>query len=212
VLTLFDGATAVASLSISGNYYQKIFALSGDSAGGTDITLATPVPPTLSAPQSETFVVNSVNVISGVSVADPGAIAAGETITVSIVGSYGKLSASTPGGGVVTRDGGHGVTITGTLTEVDADLATLTYTAPSKPSSDPLSISASNSENQYVNGKIAVTIVNAAADPAKPAPSPAVALFTQAIAAFGAESAAILDRRDTLAAAPLHLAIAAAQH
>jgi hypothetical protein len=40
VLSLFDGAARVASLSIVGSYAGQVFALSADGAGGTDVTLA----------------------------------------------------------------------------------------------------------------------------------------------------------------------------
>jgi hypothetical protein len=41
VLTVFDGTTVVATLTIAGSFTGDIFALSSDGKGGTDVTLAT---------------------------------------------------------------------------------------------------------------------------------------------------------------------------
>jgi autotransporter-associated beta strand protein len=199
-LTVHSGDSAVASLSIAGSFAAERFALAADGAGGTDITLVANIPPTVTAPAAESVATSTTTGIAGVSIADADAVAAGKTLSVTISDSVGKLTVSTTQGSVRGGDSRY-LTLAGTLAQVNADLATLSYIASSRAGSDTIKISADDGNGGLGSAAIAITVA---------APSPSIALFTQAIAAFGAESSAILDRREALAATPFHLHLTAA--
>ena len=77
--------------------------------------------PTITAP-SQTLHVSESDPLSGVSVSETGNTA-GETFTVTLHDSTGILSAT--GGSEITGNGSHDLTITGNLSTVNSDLATL---------------------------------------------------------------------------------------
>jgi hypothetical protein len=221
VLTLFNGATALASLSIAGTFAGQIFALSSDGKGGTDIALAADGPPAVSAPSTATVAVNAATPIAGISIADADAAAANQTISVTITDKTGKLSASSAGGGAVTGTGSAKLAITGSLAQVDADLKTLTYTGPAT-GTDTVTIAASDGDGGTGSKTIAVTVVTHLSQPplfaaeqprtvaggsenGLPNLHPALALFAQyAAAGFGARSDGAGDS--------LHVIPATAQH
>jgi len=70
--------------------------------------------------------------VSGISVADSNAVSGTPTVTVLVSDTNGLLAATTAGaggGGLVIGSGTGQLLITGTLAQVNADLATLTYQA-----------------------------------------------------------------------------------
>jgi autotransporter passenger strand-loop-strand repeat protein len=150
--TLFAAGTAVTgsgtrNLSIEGSLAQINAALAtlrdAENITGTDtISLAAidslgefggfshiavtvnPVPalvPTLTVPGSLTLNVGQTAAIAGISVAEAGGTP-GETFTVKLTDSFGLLSAAGEG---VTGAGSKALTISGTLAQVNAALATL---------------------------------------------------------------------------------------
>ena len=83
-----------------------------------------------------------------------------ETFTVTLSDGQGKLSATTSaegGGGSISGSGTTSLTITGTLSQVNADLATLSDTDPSS-GSDTITLTAKDSFNNSAQQQtIAVT-------------------------------------------------------
>ncbi len=202
VLSLFGqspyGYPQVASLAIPMPFATPAFTLSSDHDGGTDVKFAPAAPPTIAAPAAKTVTAKAVTPIAGLSIADNAAATAGQTLTVTLTDKKGLLSASAIGGGAVTGAGTEALTITGSLGEVNSDLATLTY-VESKAGTDRITIGAMNSGGGIAKSQnVAITITAA---PASLNP----ALFIQAIAAFGATEAWLTGRADGLALEQRHL-------
>ena len=103
-----------------------------------------------------------------------------ETFTVTLSDGHGKLSATTSaegGGGSISGSGTTSLTITGTLSQVNADLATLSDTDPSS-GSDTITLTAKDSFNNSAQQQtIAVT---ASGLPVITAPSTATVALNQA--------------------------------
>src|SRR5208283_4617138 len=92
------------------------------------------------APATATVQQNQATAISGVSLSETGNTA-GETFTVTLSDTNGDLSAIGPG---VSGAGTTSLTITGSLSQVNSDLATLTDT-DAAAASDTIAITASDS-------------------------------------------------------------------
>ena len=115
-----------------------------DSNGGvaTPSTIAIGVngPPILTAPTEATIGVGQTNAVDGVSLTESGNTSA-ETFTLTLVDTNGDLSADGSG---VSGSGTTSLTISGSLAQVNAALATLTD-ADSVTGSDAITINASDS-------------------------------------------------------------------
>ena len=110
--------------------------------------------PVLTVPGSQTLQQNNTTTIAGVSLAENGSTS-NETFTVTLSDSQGHLSASGEG---VAGSGTSKLTITGSLSQVNAELATLTDT-DGTVGSDTITLSASDSfGNQSAPQTIAVTV------------------------------------------------------
>jgi hypothetical protein len=212
-LTLFNGATKLGKLSISGTFTKEVFALASDNAGGTDITLAKDAPPVFAAPKKIGPAVNAKYKIAGVTVADADANTAQQTETVTLTDTLGLLSATNAAGGTVTGSGTAKLTIVGTLAQVNGDLATLSYKS-AKTGSDVITVAGNDGDGaKGKNVTIAVTVRTKATVPTDvPASTPNLALFAQYVAAgFEGHAAAITDRLDMLATDEPHASFMAAQ-
>ena len=164
ILTLFNGGTTLGALKIAGTYAKDIFALSGDGAGGADLTLAADVA-TLAAPATLSAVIQTPTPVSGVSLADPTASVASETFTVTLTDSGAVLAATAASGGTVGGSGTSTVTIQGTLAQVNADLATLGYQRATQ-GSDKITVSATTSSGAAATPlKISATVTNTPTTP-----------------------------------------------
>jgi hypothetical protein len=188
-LALFNGATKVASLAITGSFTQKIFALSSDGAGGTLISLAADVVPTISAPTSLAAVAGAALAVSGVAVADPNATVANETFTVTVADTLGVLTATAAAGGTLTGSGTANISIAGTLAQVNGDLATLGY-ASAKTGADNIAVLVSTSTGEVSTKSIIKVTVAAAASPHA---APNTASMVQAMAAMAPTAASPLS-------------------
>jgi len=187
VLTLFKGTNQIGSLSIAGSFMGKIFALSSDGAGGIDITLATDAAPVIKAPATAAATAGTAKAITGVSLTDADATAANETLTVTLTDKTGTLSATSAGGGTVTGAGSAKLAIVGSLSQVNADLATLTFKGAAA-GTDTITVAAADN-----NGAVATPAAIAVTVASKPAvSSPDLTLFSQYVAAgFGGDHAGI---------------------
>ncbi len=129
-------------------------------AGGTNINATTtsfttpppeaPSPPVIAVTTpTQTLVINTGTAISGVSVSETGGTS-GEIFTVTVSDTHGMLSANTSADGRrrhdQRHDGGTGtsLTIVGTLSQVNADLTTLTDT-DTTPGTDNITVTATDS-------------------------------------------------------------------
>jgi hypothetical protein len=108
----------------------------------------------ITGPAAATVGQGQATAISGVNLSESGNTA-GETFTVTLADANGALSATGSG---VSGDGTTSLTITGSLTQVNSDLATLTDTDATTPS-DTITLNASDSlGNTAIPQTIAVTV------------------------------------------------------
>jgi hypothetical protein len=111
-------------------------------------------PPVLTAPSQLELAANQSTAISGVSVSEATALSAGQTVTVNLADAHGLLS-QTAGQGVVTGNGTVSLTLTGTVAQVNADLATLSV-KNATPSGDTITLTSSDSRTGDYSKKIQV--------------------------------------------------------
>ncbi len=100
----------------------------GETAGAV-VSVAVDQPPRILAPTSAATSVGVAAPLPGISISDGDAVAAGETITVLVTATGGVLAATQSGSGTVIGGGTGTLTVTGSLAEVNAELASLTYAA-----------------------------------------------------------------------------------
>ena len=120
-----DGTTGSDVISVSASDSN------GGSAGPASIAVTVNGAPSIGAPANATVAQNVATRISGVSVSETGnTTTSGETFTVVVSDGSGLLTAITAvsgGGGTITSSNSNKtLTIVGTLSQVDADLTTLT--------------------------------------------------------------------------------------
>jgi hypothetical protein len=96
----------------------------GGSATQQTLTVLTAGPPSITAPTSAPVGSNQASPVSGVSISESPAIS-GETFTVALADTSGILSATGVG---VSGSGTTSLSITGSLSQINSDLATLTDT------------------------------------------------------------------------------------
>ena len=133
--TLSDTESAVGSTTIVVNATDSL----GDSAGPVDIAVSA-LGPVIDAPPTLTLTFDQAAAIPGVSLTDTANVA-NETYTVTLSDAHGLLSAT---GDNVAGDATTALTITGSLTDVNAALATL-FDRSDTPGSDTIAISATDS-------------------------------------------------------------------
>src|SRR5271166_2008693 len=157
VLTVTNGSTTVASLNLAGAYSTADFTSKSDNNGGTDIELTqNPASLAITLPPSVTVGVGQPDPITGVSIAESPSTS-GETFTVILSDTNGVLAAT----GGTQSNGGKTLTVTGSLSQVNADLAALTDTDPTTPS-DTITITASDSNGgMATSAQIPVTVNSA---------------------------------------------------
>ncbi len=164
-LTLHDGSN-------EGNFSLTVTAnntAAGETASSAPqsiaVTVTVTAAPMITVPGAQTLGIGQATPIPGVSVAESGATGS-ETFTVTLVDSNGQLSANTNGaggGGTITSGaGGTSLSINGTLTQVNADLTTLSDT-DGTAGSDTITVNALDSFNNSAPTKtIAVDNVSLA--------------------------------------------------
>ncbi len=152
--TLADDTSITASLAVTDTAGNSF------TASGNAVTVNGQPVIGDTAP-SQTIGVGEAAAISGVSLSESGNTV-GETFTVTLTDTYGDLSANTSvsgGGGTIAGTGTTDLTISGTLSQVNADLTTLTDTDPTAVS-DTIDVSATDSLGNAATAQtIAVTDV-----------------------------------------------------
>jgi hypothetical protein len=162
VLSLFNGASLLGSLAITGTFAKQVFTLSPDGSGGTTIALAAASTPVIATPATQGAVLNVSQAINGVSITDADAAAAGLLLTVTLSDPHGLISATNAAGGTITGSGTTKLIVTGTLSQVNGDLATLTYVNGSL-GTDTITIAAADSAGAAAVSKTDVVTVAALA-------------------------------------------------
>jgi autotransporter passenger strand-loop-strand repeat protein len=125
----------------------------GNSAVQQTIAVTVAPPPVVTAPSAATVGVNQPGAISGVSVAETGASAT-ETFTVVLTDGTGALAAAS---GVIAGAGTTSLTIAGTLSDVNNELATLTDTDATS-GLDTIAITATDSFGNVTSGATIVDV------------------------------------------------------
>ena len=136
-------------------------AVSGGGLSGSRAVPISVVPSVaISAPAASQVGNNVVAPIRGVVIAD--SYASGGTIQMRITVSdlYGALAMVNAAGAALPGSGTHTITLTGTLTTVNAELATLTYTGPSYPAGDTITIAATDADGGSATGTISVPVAS----------------------------------------------------
>ncbi len=148
--TVADINTELASLtykagSTTGSEWLWI---SAEAPGGTqglghivmDTTTPVSTVPVVTTPGTATIASGAARALTGISVADSGS----GTVSVAVSDSAGLLNIAAASGVTIKGEGTDDLTLNGSLAAVNADLASLTYTANGSASSDWLWVSATN--------------------------------------------------------------------
>jgi hypothetical protein len=215
-LTLYDGTTAVATLELNGDYAGETFntapvSIENGLVSGTQISvdpIPGYVPPAVEAPMDETVSSGVPFAISGVCITDPTS-GASLSVTLSDGGGLLTVTANAPGGGgAIAGSGSNGVTVSGTLAQINADLQTLTYQS-STVGSDSILVSANDGLGGVTNAEISVTVSSLSASAAIDAYTANPTSGPFAIVDSAADIGADLDGLETLATAGKLVSIAA---
>ncbi len=127
----------------------------GNSAAGQSIALSVNGLPAISAPAGSVIGIGQAASIAGVGINEAGNTAGGEIFTASLVAATGLLSATGTG---VSGSGTTHLTITGSLAQVNAALATLSD-IDGTAGPDPITITTTDSfGNAAASKSIAVTV------------------------------------------------------
>jgi hypothetical protein len=169
IKSVSDASTISVSLGGDPLLIEIIGVASGTgSGGGTGTT--TPTGPTFTAPASETATAGSTIAISGVSVTDAFAASNPGTLALNVSDTTG-LIAMTSGGAKLAGSGTHSMSVNGTLAQINADLATLTYTAGSDAGGDTINIDVWDQAGIEGSKNIEVTVTAAATTPPPTGPA-----------------------------------------
>jgi hypothetical protein len=127
VLTVTGATTSPITLKLdpSQDYTGENPVVAPDGNGGTNVTLN--CAPTTTVPSSINALAGIATPVTGISVSDPDAISAGETLTVVVSDQLGLLTTSAVPGGTVSGSGTAAVTLRGNLASINTELAGLTY-------------------------------------------------------------------------------------
>jgi hypothetical protein len=120
------------------------------------------VPPSVTAPTSLSELSGKTVTLSGFKVSDTDSTNKVASFTVTVSDLSGILSATQKTGGTVAGNGTTSLTLTGSLTAVDAELATLTYTGAdtgTKPTlTDTLTTKVTDSQNASASQATTITV------------------------------------------------------
>ena len=138
----------------------------GNAATPATVAVTASVTPVITVPGAQTLGINQLTAITGVSLAESGATGS-ETFTVTLVDSNGQLSANTSGaggGGTITGSGTTDLIISGTLSQVNADLGTLKDSDGTATSGTPetITLTADDSFGNVATAKTIAVTVNGA--------------------------------------------------
>ena len=161
----------VSSVQVSVPDHPVLLEIEGVSASaGTAKTVPPPAPTppspsdlSLTLPAPQTVTAGTTHAIAGISVSDAWAASNPGTMAVNVWDDAGDGTISVPG-----HAASGSLTISGTLAQVNAALAALSFTAGSKPGSDGITVDAWNQAGVEQTQTITVTIGAAPPTPTGP--------------------------------------------
>jgi len=161
-----------AAASSSGGSGSSTTTTTTGSGSGTSTT---PTGPTFTLPSSETTTTGSTVAVTGVSVTDAFAASNPGTLVLNLSDTSGLL-AMTSGGTQLAGSGTHAMSVTGTLAQINADLATLSYTAGSNAGGDTIIVDVWDQAGLEGTKTIEVTVAASASTSTSttPATGPAI--------------------------------------
>jgi hypothetical protein len=138
------GLTATAGGSGTGSSTASGSSGSADPSGGSSAAVATASgsgpDPVISAPASQTVAPGSTATISGVSLSDAWAAGNPGTLALNVTATGGTVAMQDGYGDTIAGSGTSGIATSGTLSQINADLQTLSYTADSSGGSVTVNI------------------------------------------------------------------------
>ena len=167
VLSVMNGGTVVEALPMQGNYttanFQMVFQPSEEFSNLISYVGSAPPPPPPSGPQiaapaSETVAAGGTIAVTGVSVADSFAASHPGTMALNVTDSSGTVRMTDGSGNALAGSGTGAIHYSGTLNQINAALATLSYTAGGSAGSDSISVDVWDQAGQEGTQPIAVTI------------------------------------------------------
>ena len=162
----YTAGTGAGSDSISIDVWDQA-GLEADESIPVTVTAATVTPPTttttpagpsIALPASENVHAGSTSAVSGVSVTDAFAAANPGAMVLNVSAGSGDIAMTGANGAALSGSGTQAMSVSGTLAQINADLATLTYTAGSSDGSDTISINVWDQEGLQTTKTIAVTV------------------------------------------------------
>ena len=199
----YTAGSATGKDSISINVWDQA-GLSTTQAIPVAINPAPPPPPgpQLTLPSSETVAASTSFAITGVKIAD--AFAAGNpgAMALNVSDSTGKLTMRNAAGTALAGSGTTSISFSGTLPQLNAALATLTYASGATAGSDDITIGVWDQAGLFSSGDILVTVGGSPPPPPPPPPpsSSIAAPATEQVAAGGTVAVSGVQVRDTFAA------------
>ncbi len=112
---------------------------------------------TIAAPGSVTLDVGAAKIFTGLSISNPWSDTASGKVTAILSVSKGTMDVTDGTGQAVAGSGGHSITLTGSVAEINARLATLNYHAPNLAGADNVRLDVWNQAGIYASKNIAVT-------------------------------------------------------
>jgi hypothetical protein len=135
-----------------------------NSSANVAIAVAADVAPSLQAPAGASVTALASGTLGAIGLSDSDAVAASKIFTVQVSDATGILQGTASGAGSVSGSGSASLTLTGDLTDINAELAGLTYTgaipgqAANATAGDTVTLQASDGDGGTGTAAIAVTI------------------------------------------------------
>ena len=167
-LTLLDGTTTVAQLTLIRNYTGETFLTAWIGSGETQISLynsAGNSPPMTSVPTQVITHPDVIQAVQGITITNNNPANVNGTFTAVLADASGLLSADSDvanGGGTIIGAGTKTLSVEGSLSQVNADLTTLSF-ASNTIGSDDIAVSTNDGLGGIANTFIPVTVDNYAA-------------------------------------------------
>ncbi len=163
VLNVMNGSVVVESLRLSGSYSSANFRL--DLQGGRQFSnvisyVPNPPPagPQITAPDAEQVAAGDSVMVAGVSIADAFAAAHPGTLALNVTDNTGVLRMTDAGGAELAGSGTGAIHYSGTLDQINAALASLSYLASGSAATDSITVDIWDQAGQEATTRIAVTV------------------------------------------------------
>lgn len=115
-------------------------------------------PPVVTVPASEAVATSATAAIAGASVTDPWAAQQPGSLTLNVSATNGTVSMLNVSGSKLAGSGTTAIHVSGTLSQIDADLKTLAYTAGSTPGTGSVTVDVRDQAGVDATRSVGVTI------------------------------------------------------